>query len=108
VTDHIDILSRAIAQVPGSYRKHLLIRADGAGPSNGLLDWLTAQEAKRGRILEYSVGYATNGKVRDAIAKVPKKVWTAATNGDGDVREGGDVAEITDCWTCRVGRPGCA
>ena len=95
VTDHIDVLSRAIAQVPASYRKHLLIRADGAGSSHGL-DWLTAQDAKRGRTLEYSVGYATNAKVRDAIATVPKKVWTPATNADGDVREGGDVAEITN------------
>ena len=83
VTDHIDVLSRAIAQVPSAYRKHLLIRADGAGSSHGLLDWLTAQGAKRVRTVEYSVGYATNAKVRDAIAKVPKKVWTPATNADG-------------------------
>ena len=96
VTDHIEVLTRAIAQVPGASRKHLLIRADGAGSSHGLLDWLTAQGAKRGRTVEYSVGYATNAKVRDAIAKVPKKVWTPATNADGDVREGGDVAEITN------------
>ena len=96
VTDHIEVLTQAIAQVPGAYRKHLLVRADGAGSSHGLLDWLTAQGAKRGRTVEYSVGYATNAKVLDAIAKVPKKVWTPATNADGDVREGGDVAEITN------------
>ena len=108
VTDHIEVLARAIAQVPGAYRKHLLIRADGAGSSHGLLDWLTEQGAKRGRILEYSVGYATNAKVRDAIAKVPKKVWTPATNADGDVREGGDVAEITELLDLSGGRPGCA
>ena len=54
------------------------------------------QGTKRGRTLEYSVGYATNAKVRGAIAKVPKTVWTPATNADGDVREGGDVAEITN------------
>jgi hypothetical protein len=96
VADHIEVLTRAIAQVPASCRKHLLIRADGAGSSHGLLDWLTAQGAKRGRIVEYSVGYATNAKVRDAIAKVPRTVWTPATNADGDVREGGDVAEITN------------
>jgi len=95
VTDHIAVLTQAIAQVPASNRKHLLIRADGAGSSHGLLDWLTKQGAKRGRTVEYSVGYATNSKVRDAIAKLPKKVWTPATNADGDVREGGDVAEIT-------------
>ena len=95
VADHIGVLTQAIAQVPSSYRKHMLIRADGAGSSHGLLDWLTEQGTKRGRTVEYSVGFATNGKVRDAIAKLPKKVWTAAVNADGDVREGGDVAEIT-------------
>ena len=45
---------------------------------------------------EYSVGFAVKENVRDAIAKLPKKVWTAAIDADGDVREGGDVAEITD------------
>ena len=49
----------------------MLIRADGAGSSHGLWDWLTAQGTKRVRTVEYSVGYATNAKVRDAIAKLP-------------------------------------
>ncbi len=39
--DHIDVLSRAIAQVPTAHRSKLLVRADGAGASHGLLDWLT-------------------------------------------------------------------
>jgi hypothetical protein len=95
VTDHIEVLTHAIAQVPCSYRKHLLVRADGAGSSHGLLDWLTEQGTKRGRTLEYSVGFASIGKVRDAIAKLPKKVWTPALDADGNVHEGGDVAEIT-------------
>ena len=96
VADHIEVLSRAIAQVPAAYRKHLLIRADGAGSSHGLLDWLTEQGTKHGRTVEYSVGFAVKENVRDAIAKLPKKVWTAAIDADGDVREGGDVAEITN------------
>lgn len=95
VADHITVLTQAIAQVPAAHRKHMLIRADGAGSSHGLLDWLTEQGAKRGRTVEYSVGYATNAKIRDAIARLPKRVWTPATDADGDVREGGDVAEIT-------------
>jgi hypothetical protein len=33
--------------------------------------------------------------IREAIEFVPKKVWTAATDADGGVREGGDVAELT-------------
>jgi len=95
VADHVAVLTQAIAQVPAAYRKHMLIRADGAGSSHGLLDWLTEQGTKRGRTIEYSVGFASNQNVRDAIAKLPNKVWTAAVDADGDVRDGGDVAEIT-------------
>ena len=93
--DHIEVLTAAIAQVPPPHRRKLLIRADGAGASHELLDWITAQDAKRGRSVEYSVGYALTDKVRDAIAKVPKTAWKPALTADGEPRENGDVVEIT-------------
>lgn len=40
------------------------------------------------------MGFAITEKIRDAITLVPKKVWTPATNTDGGIREGGDVAEL--------------
>ena len=94
-TDHIEVLTEAIAQVPGTHRRDLLIRSDGAGASHDLLDWLTEQGNIRGRKVEYSVGFAITEKIRDAIKLVPKKVWTCAADADGGVREGGDVAELT-------------
>ncbi len=94
-TDHIDVLGKAIAQVPAAHRKRMLIRADGAGASHDLLDWLTDQNTIRGRAVEYSVGFAVTEKVRDAIALVPKQVWTPAIDAAGGVREGGDVVELT-------------
>lgn len=94
-TDHIEVLSDAIAQIPGTHRKDLLIRCNGAGASHKLLDWLTEQGRVRGRKLEYSVGFAVTEKIRDAIKLVPTKVWASATNADSGVREGGDVAELT-------------
>lgn len=94
-SDHIEVLTDAIAQVPGSHRRKLLIRSDGAGASHGLLDWLTEQGQVRGRSVEYSIGFSITEKIRDAIKLVPAKVWTPATNADGGVREGGDVAELT-------------
>jgi hypothetical protein len=94
--DHIEVLTDAIAQIPGTHRKKLLIRSDGAGASHGLLDWLTEQGQVRGRSVEYSVGFAVTEKLRDAIDLVPAKVWTPAVDADGGVREGGDVAELTD------------
>jgi hypothetical protein len=93
--DHIEILGQAIAQVPACYRKRLLVRADGAGASHALLDWLTGHNQVRGRTVEYSVGFAVTEKAREAIAVVPDNAWTAAVDVDGAVRDGGDVAELT-------------
>jgi hypothetical protein len=93
--DHVAVLTAAIAQVPPPHRRKLLIRADGAGASHELLHWITVQDAKRGRSVEYSVGYALTDKVRDAIAKVPKTAWKPALTADGEPRENGDVVEIT-------------
>jgi Transposase DDE domain group 1 len=39
--DHIDVLTRGIAQLPAAYRRRLLIRVDGAGATHELVDWLT-------------------------------------------------------------------
>jgi hypothetical protein len=93
--DHIDVLAAAIAQIPRAHRKHLLIRADGAGASHGLLDWLSAQNQIRGRQVEYSIGFALTEAVRQAIMLVPANVWTPAVDADGCGRTGGDVAELT-------------
>lgn len=94
-TDHIEVLTAAIAQIPAKHRKDLLVRCDGAGASHALLDWLTEQGQVRGRRLDYTVGYAVTEKIRNAISLVPTDVWTPASDADGGVREGGDVAELT-------------
>lgn len=74
-TDHLEVLSAAITQIPRSHRKQLLIRADGAGASHGLLDWLTEQNQIRGRRVDYSIGYPITESLRQAIMLVPEKVW---------------------------------
>ena len=94
--DHIDVLDQAVRQIPARHRRRLLVRADGAGASHALVDWLTEQGQVRGRTVEYSVGFAITEKVREAIAVVPQMVWTAAIDADGSVRDGGDVAELTE------------
>jgi hypothetical protein len=93
--DHIEVLTAAIAQIPATHRKNLLIRADGAGASHALLDWLTEQNQIRGRRVDYSVGFAVTEKLREAITLAPQKVWTPALDADGGVRAGGDVVELT-------------
>jgi hypothetical protein len=102
--DHIEVLTAAIAQVPAAHRRKLLIRADGAGASHGLLDWLTTlntatEHGRRGRSVEYSVGFALTEQVRAAIALVPTSAWTAALDADGGVREHADVVEVTGLLT---------
>jgi len=52
-----------------------LIRADGAGASHGLLDWLTEQNQLRGRHVEYSIGFALTETLRQAVMLVPDTVW---------------------------------
>jgi hypothetical protein len=104
--DHIEVLAAAINQIPRAHRKHVLIRADGAGASHALVDGLTAHHEIRGRRVDYSVGFAVTDKVRQAIMVVPEKVWTPAIDADGGVRAGGDVADITglrDLTSCPAG-----
>src|SRR5690606_3437068 len=93
--DHIAVLGEAIGQIPAAHRKKLLIRSDGAGASHDLLDWLHEQDKVRGRRVDYSVGFALTEHIRDAIALVPKQVWTPAIESDGEVRDGAGVAELT-------------
>jgi hypothetical protein len=94
--DHIDVIGRAITQIPPACRGRLLVRADGAGATHELLDWLTAQGQVRGRRLEYSVGFPTkNVALTSAITIVPEWAWTPALDAGGEIRDGADVVEVT-------------
>jgi hypothetical protein len=95
--DHIDLLGEAIGQIPAGHRRRILVRADSAGASHPVLDWLTGQDQVRGRSLEYSIGFPVNKgiAVHDAIHTLPEQAWTAAVDADGEVREGAQVAELT-------------
>jgi hypothetical protein len=93
--DHIEVLTAAIAQVPVANRGRLLVRADGAGASHAVLDWLTRLDAKRGRTVEYSVGFPVTAKVREAIELVPPTAWQVAIDANGELREHADVTELT-------------
>ena len=100
--DHIEVLTRAIAQVPAAHRRRLLVRADGAGATHELLDWLTGPAQVRGRRLEYSIGFPTkNMALASAITLIPERAWTPAITTDGQLRDGADVAEVTDLLDLR-------
>lgn len=80
--DHIQVLTAAIAQLPAGNRKRLLVRTDGAGASHGLLDWLTGLDAKRGRSVDYWVGFPVTDPVRQPSRTCPmrrgRSRWTPA------------------------------
>ena len=89
--DHITATRLALAQMPEAMRRQALIRADSGGGTHEFLAWL----AKRGRRLQYSVGFTMTDDVQDAIGKIPARAWTPAYHDDGKVRDGAWVAELT-------------
>ena len=92
-TDHTALLERAFAQVPWPRRRDLLVRVDGAGASHALVTWLTEQNTKHTRTVEYSVGFSKTVTIQGVIDSLPAVAWTPAIDADGNPREKADVAE---------------
>ena len=90
--DHKTVLDLALAQIPAEYIESLeiLVRADSAGATHGLVDY-----CREGN-LRFSVGYELTEAVRAAIVELPDDAWVPALDQDGSVRNNGEVAEITD------------
>jgi hypothetical protein len=90
--DHKTLIDMALQQIPKQYieRIEILVRADSAGATHGLLDY-----CREGN-LRFSVGYELTEQVRAAILKVPEDRWVRALDQDGSARDNGEVAEITD------------
>jgi hypothetical protein len=93
--DHISVVKAALAQLPGHkpgtrVGRKILIRADGAGATHEFLNWLVS------RRLSYSVGFTLPDSFAATLAAMPKKKgWSPAYDGDGQVRDGAWVAEVT-------------
>jgi Transposase DDE domain group 1 len=90
--DHQAVLDLALEQIPDRYIQsiEILVRADSAGATHGLVDY--CREAN----MRFSVGYELTEPVRTAILELPEEAWVAALDQDGAERENGQVAEITD------------
>jgi hypothetical protein len=89
--DHIEAVRLAVAQLPRHLRRKVLVRTDSGGGTHDFLTWLTAKP----RRLHYSVGMTITEDIQAAIGKVPQDAWTPAYDGDGQVRDGAWVADIT-------------
>jgi hypothetical protein len=55
---------------------NLLVRGGSAAATHAVLDWLTGQGAKRGRRVEYSIGWVIGEPERAAITAVSATAWT--------------------------------
>jgi DDE family transposase len=93
--DHIEAARLALAQLPRQLRSRALVRADSGGGTREFLQWLTA----RSRPLHYSIGMTITDDMQAAVLKVPARSWTPAYDGDGQVRDGAWVADITGLLT---------
>jgi hypothetical protein len=95
--DHIEVLDAALAQLPVATTKMdphggewMLARADSAGCTHGFIN------ALRERGLEFSVGFPMDEQVREAVLALPSAAWVEAIRQDSELRQGAEVAEITD------------
>jgi len=90
-TDHVAVLDLALAQIPAEHVEALdiLVRADTAGATHGLVDY--CRQAR----MRFSVGYELTEKVRAAILTIGQDAWAPALDQDGSARKNGEVCEIT-------------
>ncbi|GAB3869716.1 IS1380 family transposase [Nocardioides maradonensis] len=87
--DHITTLEAALAQLPEHERGQVLVRADTGACSKMFLGHITDLG------LEYSIGFQAHETVKTAIEAIPEQAWRAAVDGDGEPRDGAQVAELT-------------
>ena len=100
--DHLTTLDAALAQLPEHERGQVLVRADTGACSKVFLHRITDAG------LEYSIGFQAQDTVKAAIESIPEQAWRAAVDGDGEDRDGAQVAELT-AWMpvpARSSRPG--
>ena len=100
------MLREALRQLPGHRRgtrpgRKILIRADAAGCTHELLDWLVGQR------LSYSVGFTLPDTITDELAAIPERDWQPAYDADGEPRPGAWVLEVTGLLDLRRWPPGC-
>jgi Transposase DDE domain group 1 len=88
--DHVRCLELALEQLPQmALDGEILARSDSAGASHEFA--FACRETR----IAFSLGYAIQEPVREAILALEETAWRPAINGDGQQREGAWVAELT-------------
>jgi hypothetical protein len=87
--DHVSVLADALAQLPQSRRRNVIVRGDSGAGTHAFVEHV------HGLGLNYSVGLAGWPTILDALDSVPRQAWKAALDPDGLPRDGAQVAELT-------------
>jgi hypothetical protein len=104
-SDHITVLTEAIAQIPPRRRRDLLVTVDGAGATLELIRHISTLNTGAGRRVHYSVGFDLDARAGAAIAKVTGSDWQHVSDRDGEPRDLDDagVVELTGLLRASVG-----
>jgi len=99
-SDHLLVLDAAIAQIPAAWRADVLVTIDGAGASHDVINHLTkwnthAAHGKRGRRVEYSIGWPVDERTQGAIGQLRERDWDTGLHADGSPDPNAAVAELT-------------
>ena len=104
-TDHKDVLTAALKQVPAAFRRRALIRLDSAGASHNLVRHLLGLSTRRITVL-FTCGWTILDSDEDAIAALPASAWQPGLLQDGGLEDDKDCAEITHLMSRAEDWPG--
>jgi len=87
--DHVLVLDAAIGQIPARWRTDVLVTIDGAGASHEVIEHLSGlntapAHGKRGRRVEYSIGWPVDERTQGGLGQVRERDWTVALDADGN------------------------
>jgi hypothetical protein len=95
-SDHIEVSTETIRQLPTRRRRRVLFRAGGAGATIEYLRWITDGGGNKANTWQYLVGWTRDEDLWTNLAKVPDKTWTPALDARGKPRDDAALVEITD------------
>ncbi len=89
--DHFCVLQLALQQLPArDLDREILVRTDIGGRTHAFT------RDCRDAGIHFSVGYEVEERVREALLPLPDSAWKQAIDAEGKVREGAQVAELTE------------
>jgi len=104
-SDHISGLSAALAQIPASCRRNVIVRLDGAGASHGFIEHMMNLGIPGGKLF-FTCGWTITETDEDDIRQIPEEAWKPGVTQDGHAEQQTDVAEITGLMSRSGNWPG--